>query len=69
MSKVIPVLLVIAALTVMLVLTPTIGGLDDADAKRKKIKQVDKCGGNTQCNNVAVQIKGNHKSVSNSGDD
>jgi hypothetical protein len=68
MSKVISVLLVIAALTAMLVLTPTIGGLDDADAKRK-VKQVNKCGGYTQCNNVAVQIKGNHKSVSNNGDD
>jgi hypothetical protein len=68
MSKVITVLLVIAALTAMLVLTPAIGGLDDADAKRK-IKQVNKCGGNTQCNNVAVQINGNHKSVSNNGDD
>jgi hypothetical protein len=68
MSKVISVLLVIAAITAMLVLTPTIGGLDDADAKRK-VKQVSKCGSNTQCSNNAVQIKGNHKSVSNNGDD
>jgi hypothetical protein len=62
MTKVIAVLLVIAALTTMLVLTPTLGGLDDADAKRKKIIQKNDCGRNAQCSNTAVQIKGNGNS-------
>ena len=62
MNNVIAVLLVVAALTTMLVLTPTLGGLDDADAKRKKLIQKNDCGRNAQCNNVAVQIKSNGKS-------
>jgi hypothetical protein len=64
MNKVITVLLVIAAITAMLVLAPTIGGLDDADAKRKKIIQKNDCGRNAQCSNNAVQIKSNGKSNS-----
>lgn len=55
------VLLAVAALTAMLVLTPTLGGLDDADAERKKIQKND-CGRNAQCNNDAVRIKSNCKS-------